>query len=216
MTRRSRSPPRQNQARRRPTRPTPVRRAAAHPQTCDYPVILPLADSLGASPPLPVWQSTAHAQQQRQSGEIANPAYASAHLCDTEICLMCGVLRHPVPGSFRRATLRRSPQAAGPRTQIFQRRLLLRKNGFRCLGREHPDLRHKPSTGHSWPGQVVGYGSAAVSVCWPARICPVRCRRAVRTTFSLLQSVCCSIQRVTAMAANTTVEWASMESRVQW
>ena len=59
-------------------------------------------------------------------------------------------------------------------------------------------------------------GSAAVTVCWPAWIWMVRWRRAVLTNFLIDQPVWCSIQRLTAMAANTMVRCASMESRRWW
>jgi len=38
----------------------------------------------------------------------------------------------------------------------------------------------------------------------------------VRTNFLIDQPVWASIQRLTARAANTTVRWASMESRLRW
>jgi hypothetical protein len=63
---------------------------------------------------------------------------------------------------------------------------------------------------------VAGRGSAAVMVWgrpgsrWCGR------RRAVRTNFRIDQPVACSVQRLTARAANTMVRWASMESRWWW
>ena len=41
-------------------------------------------------------------------------------------------------------------------------------------------------------------------------------QEAVRTNFLMLQPVWCSIQWLTARAANTMLRWASMESRVWW
>jgi len=59
-------------------------------------------------------------------------------------------------------------------------------------------------------------GSAAVSVWSPAWISMVRYRRAVFTNLRIDQPVWCSIQRLTARAANTMVRWASIESRRWW
>lgn len=54
-----------------------------------------------------------------------------------------------------------------------------------------------------------------MTVWAPAWIWTVRWRGVVRTNFLMLQPVTSSIQRLTARAASTMVEWASIESLVR-